>query len=306
MASKAKKSSVMRARQWFLTYPQCPLPKEQVLRLLEPLGLKHYVIAEEKHKDGSPHIHAYVKLEEKIRFKENYFDLIDLGETYHGHYESVRNYDSVVAYCTKEENYIANVDIKARKEHRSKLTPNDFAKDPIDLLEEGKISFMQLNNFLKNQDTWKMLMNKRKPPPEKMPEKRRHQWVYGESNTGKTSYLRSMMDPQSETYQEGGWFQIPYNNDWKGYAGEKNLYCDEFKGQLTIQQLNLICDGGAKMNTKGGTTQLDWECKVWICSNFSIGSCYKNTDKDLLMCLYNRFEETEFLFKPDFGKKDDE
>lgn len=290
--------ATMQAKQWFLTYPQCPLEPAVVLKCLEPLGIKDYIIAKEKHKDGAPHIHAYIKLKEKVRFKSFLFDLHDLGKLYHGNYQSVKNYDAVVAYCTKEENFIANIDVKARKEHRSKLLPSDFAKDPIDLLEDGKITFMQLNNFVKNQDCWKLLMNKRKRPPEEMPEKKRHEWIYGESNTGKTTYLRKMMQEV-----DGGWFQIPYNNDWKGYAGEKNLYADEFKGQLTIQNLNLICDGGAKMNTKGGTTQLDWCCKVWICSNYSIDKCFRNADFSILECLYNRFEEKEFL-RSDWEKKD--
>lgn len=297
--AKKKSSKNMRARQWFLTYPQCPVPKEQVLKLLEPLGIDHYVIAEEAHKDGSPHIHAYIKLLEKVRFKEDYFDITDLGKTYHGHYESVKNYDSVVAYCTKEENYIANVDIKARKEHRSKLLPSDYNKDALDLLDEGKITFMQLNNFIKNQDVYRMLKNKRERPPEVRPEKKRHIWIYGESNCGKTMFREKMM-----ATVPGGWFQIPLtNDDWKGYNGEVNLYADEYRGQKTIQMLNMMCDGGAKMNTKGGTTQLNWSCKVWIFSNFEIDSCYPKVDLVLLDSLHNRFNEIEFR-RSDCWKED--
>lgn len=292
-------NSSMRAKQWFLTYPHCPLEPAVVLKCLEPLGVQDYVIAKEQHKNGEPHIHAYIKLKEKVRFKAALFDLLDLGKLYHGNYQSVKNYDNVVAYCTKDSNFIANIDVTAREKHKSKLLPSDYARDPLDLLAENKISFMQLNNFVKNQDTFKLLSNKKKrpPEPEDMPDKRRHEWIYGESNTGKTTYLRQMMKEVP-----GGWFQIPYNNDWKGYGGELNLYADEFKGQLTIQNLNLACDGGAKMNTKGGTTQLDWCCKVWICSNYSISRCYRNADAELLDCLYNRFEEKEFL-RSDWEKK---
>nr|WQA30159.1 MAG: rep protein [Cressdnaviricota sp.] len=220
--SAAKKE--MRARQWFLTYPQCPLEKELVLKLLEPLGIKEYVIAEEKHQNGDPHVHCYIKLKSKVRFKPNYFDLVDLGTTYHGNYQSVRNYDNVVAYCTKEENYISNVDVKARKEHRSKLLPEDYNKDALDLLDEGKIGFMQLKNFLKNQDCYRMLKNKRERPPETRPEKKRHIYIYGESNAGKTCFREKMMNTVP-----GGWFQIPLNNDdWTGYNGEVNLSTEAF------------------------------------------------------------------------------
>lgn len=290
----------MRARQWFLTYPQCPLEKELVLKLLEPLGIKEYVIAEEKHQNGDPHLHCYIKLKNKVRFKPNYFDLVDLGTTYHGNYQSVRNYDDVVAYCTKEDNYISNVDVKARKEHRSKLLPEDYNKDALDLLDEGKIGFMQLKNFLKNQDVYRMLKNKRERPPEVKPEKKRHIWIHGESNCGKTSFREKMMKTVP-----GGWFQIPLtNDDWTGYNGETNLYADEYRGQKTIQMLNSMCDGGVKMNTKGGTTQLSWVCKIWIFSNYKIDDCYLKTDLKILESLHNRFNEIEFKKKPQWKEED--
>lgn len=294
------KKTTMRAKQWFLTYPQCPVPKEMVLKYLEPMGIAEYVIAEEVHKDGSPHIHAYIKLNQKRRFRSDLFDFDDLGTKYHGNYQSVRNYDDVVEYCKKDGNYIANVDIDARKEHRSKLTPDDFDKDALDLLEAGKITFMQLNNFMKNQDTYRMLKNKKTRPPSKRPEKRRHIWIYGASNTGKTIFREKMM-----AEIPGGWFQIPLtNDDWKGYNGEVNLYADEFKGQKTIQMLNSMCDGGSKMNTKGGTTQLNWSCKVWIFSNYEIDECYSKSDLVLLDSLHNRFNEIEFK-RSDCWKEED-
>lgn len=296
----AVKKQNQRAKQWFLTYAQCPLSKELLLKYLEPLGLEEYVICEEKHKDGSPHLHAYVKLKEKIRFKAHYFDVIDLGRRYHPNFDSVRNYDKAVAYAKKDGNYISNVDIDARKEHRSKLLPEDYDKDPLDLLEDGKITFMQLNNFLKNQDVYRMLKNKRERPPEKRPEKRRHIWIYGDSNCGKTLFREKMMNTVP-----GGWFQIPLtNDDWKGYNGEVNLYADEYKGQKTVQMLNMMCDGGSKMNTKGGTTQLNWCCKVWIFSNYDIDNCYAKTDLVLLDSLHNRFNEIEFK-RSDCWKEED-
>lgn len=299
VAGAAKRKQ--RAKQWFLTYADCPLPKEVLLKYLEAKGLDEYVICEEiAPTTGKPHLHAYVKLKEKIYFKQDYFDIDDLGNHYHPNFSSVRNYDDAVAYAKKCGNYISNVDIDARKQHRSKLTPEDYDKDPLDLLADGKIGFMQLNNFLKNQDVYRMLKNKRERAPEKRPEKRRHIWIYGESNTGKTVFREKMMNTVP-----GGWFQIPLtNDDWKGYNGELNLYADEYKGQKTIQMLNMMCDGGAKMNTKGGTTQLNWCCKIWIFSNYEINTCYSKTDMVLLDSLHNRFNEIEFK-RSDCWKEED-
>lgn len=96
---------------------------------------------------------------------------------------------------------------------------------------------------------------------------------------------------------EENWFQIPTNNDWIGYNGEKYLYMDEFKGQLSIQQLNAICDGNYKVNVKGGSSWIGWECQVVICSNYSIKECYHKVEDNILETLYNRFQEKELLIK---------
>lgn len=56
--------------------------------------------------------------------------------------------------------------------------------------------------------------------------KKRHFWIYGPPNSGKTTYKNKNL---------GNAFEIPKNNDFYGYAGEKVMWIDEFKGQLTIQ-----------------------------------------------------------------------
>nr|WQA30127.1 MAG: rep protein [Cressdnaviricota sp.] len=159
--------------------------------------------------------------------------MTDLGKTYHGNYQKVRSFEKCIEYVTKGRDFISNFDTKAHKEHKAKLTSEDYLKDPLDLLEEGKITFHQINNFLKNQDTYKMLLARKTKRPEIDPPKKRHHWIFGNSNTGKTTYLRKQMNEV-----DGGWFQIPLNNDWKGYNGERNLYVDEFKGQISVQELN--------------------------------------------------------------------
>nr|WQA30171.1 MAG: rep protein [Cressdnaviricota sp.] len=281
-ASKDKNEAV---KCWFLTWPHCAIPKEEALRQLEKHGLDEYMVAEETHADGSPHLHAYIKLKKKCRFDGNRFNLEDSGKTYHGDYQKCKSVSGAIDYLQKEKNYIASFDVKAQKQHKAKILPDDYLRDPLDLLDEGKITYFQLNNFLKNQDVYKMLLARKTERPKETPPKKRHWWIYGNSNTGKTTYLRKQMDEIP-----GGWFQIPTNNDWKGYNSEKNLYLDEYKGQLSLQELNRICDGGAKVNTKGGSTMLAWDVTVWICSNYTIGGCYNKTEECMLECLYNRFQ----------------
>lgn len=273
----------LKAKGWFCTWPHCPLTKEEALKILDvKLDIKEYIICEEKHKDGSPHLHAFIKLGDRVYFKKDRFDL----EKYHGEYEIAKSWKAVIGYVKKDKNYIANFDVKSALAKKGKMKKEDLLRDVDELLDEGIISPMQVANWYRNSCVYKMLQKKRMP--DELPEKKRHLWIYGPSNTGKTTCLRNQMKEKGEE----NFFQIPTNNDWVGYNDQYYLYMDEFKGQLSCQLLNRICDGGAKMNVKGGTVQLRWDCQVIILSNFSIEECYPNCSSVVLDSLRNRFIES--------------
>jgi len=56
-----------------LTYPRCDIPKELVLdyflEIFKVYNVIEYVVAHELHKDGTDHLHIYLKVEEKIEWK---------------------------------------------------------------------------------------------------------------------------------------------------------------------------------------------------------------------------------------------
>lgn len=245
------------------------------------LEIKEYVICEEKHKDGNPHLHAFIKLMGRKRFRPDLFDV----DGYHGHYEPAKSFRCVVRYVTKEGNYISNIDVKSALEKKGKLTKEDLLKDVDYVLDNKKINPLQVANWYKNSCVYKMLINGKKEMPDVLPEKRRHLWIWGSSNTGKTTRLRQQMKEKGMD----NFFQIPSNNDWIGYDDQYYLYFDEYKGQLTIQELNKICDGGAKMNVKGGSVMLRYDVQVIILSNFSIEECYNRAPQILIDALNNRF-----------------
>lgn len=61
------------SKQLFITYPQCPLAKEdaaaQLHQALDDKVIKELVIAQEHHKDGGLHLHAYIRLDKQYRCK---------------------------------------------------------------------------------------------------------------------------------------------------------------------------------------------------------------------------------------------
>ena len=281
------------AKGWFLTYPRCPLTKEQLLKKLEvnakqsKTRILEHVICEEKHEDGKPHLHAFIKFNNRLNFNNKYFDVACDGKKYHGHYEVAKSWRKVEEYVKKGGNYISNINISAALQKKSKtISLEDFKKDPLELLEDGTLKPMQLASFVKNQNIYRMLQQKRERPPEDWftLEKKRHFWVAGATNAGKTYWLRKQISENPDD-----WFQIPKNNDWVGYMGQKNLYIDEYRGDLSVQQLNSICDGGSKVNTKGGSTLLNWCCVVYVLSNYYPREVYRRVSKETVKTLFSRF-----------------
>ena len=85
------------AKNVFLTYPQCPCPKELLLEKLQSLlelQCKPYyiLVAKERHQDGNPHLHAMVQCTNKIQTTNpRFFDLLDSnGHTYHPNIEKLQ------------------------------------------------------------------------------------------------------------------------------------------------------------------------------------------------------------------------
>lgn len=89
------------------------------------------------------------------------------------------------------------------------------------------------------------------------------------------------------------WFKIPYDLNWVGYENQRYLYADEFKGQVTIQYLNELCDGGKHLEVKYASAILHEEPIIMICSNYCPEDCYHNANKEMIRTLLNRFNVIE-------------
>ncbi len=87
----------------FITWPRCDVDKQEtglLLReLLDPLFL---IVGEEAHADGTPHLHAFVKLGKRTRVYHADLDIIT-GK--HGNYQCARSAINCVRYCAKDGDY---------------------------------------------------------------------------------------------------------------------------------------------------------------------------------------------------------
>ena len=64
----------IQAKGWFVTLPQCTLSKEYYLAAIHArYSLDEWLVAEEVHEDGSPHLHAFFKTVKKITWSPEMF-----------------------------------------------------------------------------------------------------------------------------------------------------------------------------------------------------------------------------------------
>lgn len=268
----------------FLTYAQCPVSKEEILTHLSSLGkLQEYVIGKEKHENGGFHLHCVLKYSPRIETRNSrYFDY----NGYHPNIEipSTKTDLSITArYAAKDGDFIQKGTLlkQSRTEMFSsllslgQLTASFMEQNP-DILG---LNFHSICAWLR---TYRSLRNEF--VPQTLP-KKRHIWLYGPSNTGKTTWLRKYLAGFTHTCE------IPCNNDWSSADTQTEiLYHDEYKGHLAIQVVNSLCDGLKHLNTKGGSTNIGQPLVIFT-SNYSIRDCYPTASTEELDTLYNRFKE---------------
>jgi len=96
----------LNARNLFLTYPKCTLELSEAFNQLKlklsNLIIEDYIISREFHADGTPHLHAYLKLNKPLNtYNPLYLDLSKEQEIFHGKYESAKKPNNVIEYILK-------------------------------------------------------------------------------------------------------------------------------------------------------------------------------------------------------------
>jgi len=106
-------SFLIHARTFFLTYPHCDLGSD-ILRdfLVTERGVSRYIVCNELHEDGSPHLHALIIYDKAKRItNDGYFNI----RGYHPNIQRGRNTKAIFEYCRKDGNYITNMDESAKE-----------------------------------------------------------------------------------------------------------------------------------------------------------------------------------------------
>lgn len=99
------------AKKYFLTYSQCPAPKETLLEFLRTRrGIEKYIIGREPHADGGFHLHCVVIFEGALRSKKvDYLDLWWEDKKFHPNIQVCRTNLDVIKtrnYSMKDGDFI--------------------------------------------------------------------------------------------------------------------------------------------------------------------------------------------------------
>lgn len=114
----------MTAKGWFLTYPQCDAAKEDLLEFLKTKAVaEKIIVCHELHKDGSHHLHAFIKYDRRIHVsRQDYFNF----QGFHPNMQVAKSFFAVSKYVKKGEDFIeegmdANQEMSARESHKKVL-----------------------------------------------------------------------------------------------------------------------------------------------------------------------------------------
>lgn len=303
-----KKINRFQGKRWFLTFPQNSLPRQQAWENLTT----HYpptewaIIAEEKHKDGTPHLHVALIFQEPISTRDmNYFDRVT-GK--HGNYQPMKSQRACVAYVTKAGEYDAyGIDVKAILAKKcgtfttmAKELRSGKGLDHIDDLDPGFLlqhkrkceEYLSWSNRRRERESKKPWIPFRTEDIEGSSEiaemqimtwlnlnikeprdfRQTQLYIYGPPKMGKSTLIRNLNNYLSIYYvpRDDGEFCDEY---------EDGIYdlivLDEFTNKKTMQWMNQLLDGQTcYLKKKGGQILKKDNLPVIILSNFSLEQNY--------------------------------
>ncbi len=274
----------------FLTYPECNVPKQELYDYLnEKFNPEEIIVAEEKHQNGHPHLHAYLKLRETYRTRDPRF--ADYAN-YHGNYQGCRSAKNVARYVTKGDDYISNVDVATllgqpgaqKKILGAKLIAGESLVKIVEDAPQLLFGYKRLKEDLETYLRDKLEQDSECDLPDEVPNpwglrlpvdtdnKKCHFWFWSaRPNKGKTTgvilplvrdYRAVVIDPKA-TYHEVR-------------KTTKIICIDEIKrGAIDYAKLNRWCDGFGKFRVfMLGDIELNQKPLIVVCSNFSIDEVF--------------------------------
>lgn len=285
------------------------MPKASVLSNIQKTldHVEFAAVCEERHEDGTPHLHAYVKFSQKVRYSASVLDALT-GQ--HGNYKAAWNNKGWLSYIMKEDSTpattmpIQDFLAKQTKEKKGKFDAaaellqdgknlRDLNKQMPGFVLQHKRKLEEYQTMLSTESLRSKVNNLVRVEAEipfvnssklvdwlndnvkmgHLPRAPRQSqlFLYGPPNVGKTR-LKGMLEKHMRVYE------MPmYHDQYDDY--EDGLWdvavFDEFKGQKPIQWMNRWLDGSSMSLKVRYAQRIKREnVPTIILSNFPPHECY--------------------------------
>lgn len=317
----------------FLTYPDCPISAKDAEASIKR-KLKNYewsIWGNELHADGTPHLHAFVRLSNRCNLSSpTCLDIVGTGGVArHGNYQAARDPTNVLDYVVKGGQVECfNIDLAnaramftsaGRKRNATELIMDELQKGK-DITEVAR-EFPEHSTFIMlhmdriekffaqsvlSQARPKLTFEKAQPTSlSPMPwDVALCQWLNLNINQprafsqkqlwlwGPTCHGKTTLKIQLETMCRI--YSVPnedFYNEYKDTLFDLVIF-DEYHGQKTIQWINSFVDGSVTpLRQKGNQTVKRKNLPIIILSNLSIRQCYHKVSESIFATINRRFEE---------------
>lgn len=272
------------AKCFALTYPKCCASKELICEAL--VGMHNpvrVIVSEEKHEDGSPHIHAMVLYTIKKNIKDSRH--FDIGG-FHCNIQGVKCREDWEHYIKKDDNWVA---------YEKGFDPDDYAigkkRKSFEDLEWVK-QFRQLHSV--KAIVWPVSMGivTMNIPDAKL--KKRHAWICGPPDTGKTYWMNLCFKDQKVFVPANTEYPFEnYNDEDLIVYDDKIPKFEEIASVTNTYFVNTPIFGKVRYQTKY------WKCgharNVIVLSNKEMQCVYLDKEKDAMISRFNEVNNIDWI-----------
>ena len=257
------------------------------------------VVCLEHHKDGNPHLHAWLEFDKQFHTRNPHiFDFHychpNIGQML-DKYKNSRN--NALQYMMKEDEdlFVKGIDLEQWKyssKNKTKYMCEDLIKGKIELknlVEKNPQLLMNYNRLKTNLASFRLDMAEN----ENIEKTTENLWIYGKPGSGKTYYVKKNY-PNHYLKLQNKW--------WDGYNGEEVVLLDDFNDKNMGYYVKLWADNyNCKGEIKNGTISLNFK-KFIITSNYMPREIWAE-DPAMILAICRRFKFIQIhgsfpLFEP--------